>query len=174
TQRIYDTFGIGDRFGFYIDGGHQHCATLPAEAPAITAFVDKFMLGQSDANTDVEVNPYPNLDYARWTSWWGRDPNHDPQFPDNWNTGGTVVLSLERTLGGLSGLSGLSGFNLPGAIPINTGDTIQADYQLLIPNRNNPDATASLVNGNIQADIRCFDGSSYTLTIPLPANQSYA
>ena len=178
TQRIYNTFGIGDRFGFYIDGGHQHCATLPAEAPAITAFVDKFMLGQSDANTDVEVNPYPTLDYARWTAWWGGDPNHDPQFPDNWDTGGTVVLSLDRSPGGPgwfgSPQSPHDAFDLPGSLPINTGDTVQADYQLLIPNRNHPDATASLVNGNIQADIRCFDGSSYTLTIPLPANQSYA
>ena len=30
TQQIYNSFGIGDRFGFYIDGGHNHCATLPA------------------------------------------------------------------------------------------------------------------------------------------------
>jgi hypothetical protein len=29
------------------------------------------------------------------------------------------------------------------------------------------------VNGNIQGDIRCLDGSSYTLTIPLAANPSY-
>ncbi len=48
TQRIYDTLGIGDRFGFYIDGNHGHCATLPAEnAPVIADFVNKFMLGQA-------------------------------------------------------------------------------------------------------------------------------
>ncbi|MBV9181894.1 MAG: hypothetical protein JO356_11335, partial [Acidobacteria bacterium] len=64
TQHIYNTFGVGDRFGFYIDGGHQHCATLPAEAPAIAAFVDKFMLGNMTVSTDVEVTPFPNLDYS--------------------------------------------------------------------------------------------------------------
>ena len=88
------------------------------------------------------------------------------------------MLSLDRAPGGPgwfgSPQSPHDAFDLPGSLPINTGDTVQADYQLLIPNRNHPDATASLVNGNIQADIRCFDGSSYTLTIPLPANQSYA
>ncbi|MGH8295953.1 MAG: hypothetical protein ACRETZ_10745, partial [Steroidobacteraceae bacterium] len=56
---------------------------------------------------------------------------------------------------------------------INTGDTVQAGYQLLIPGTDHPAATASLVHGDIQADIRCFDGSSYTLTLPLGANQSY-
>ncbi len=91
TQRIYNTLGIGDRFGFYIDSGHGHCATLPAESPSIAAFVDKFMLGNATVNTDVEVNPFPALDYQRWTAWWG---SHTPSFPDNWNSGGDVVLSL--------------------------------------------------------------------------------
>lgn len=72
AQRVYNTLGIGDRFGFYIDGGHGHCATLPAEAPAIAAFVDKFLLGDVTANTNVAVNPYKSLDYSRWTDWWGK------------------------------------------------------------------------------------------------------
>lgn len=161
TQRIYDTFGIGDRFGFYIDGGHNHCATLPAESPAITAFVDKFMLGHSEANTDVEVDPYPNLDYQRWTWSWGGAPSAYPKFPDDWNTGGTMVTSLNGV------------FSFPQLLTINSGDTVQAGYQFHIPG-NHPAATASLVNGAITADVRCFDGTSYTLTIPLPASQSYA
>lgn len=71
TQRIYDTFGIGDRFGFYIDGGHRHCATLPAESPVIAAFVDKFLLGKTDVNTNIHVYPsdYDSLNYKRWTQW---------------------------------------------------------------------------------------------------------
>ena len=68
AQKVYNTLGIGDRFGFYVDGGHGHCATLPAEAPAIAAFVDKFLLGDATANTNVEVNPYKSLDYGRWTA----------------------------------------------------------------------------------------------------------
>lgn len=168
TQRVYNTLGIGDRFGFYIDGGHNHCATLPAESPAITAFVDKFMLGQSNVSSDVEVSPYPNLDYRRWTAWWGRGPSQYPQFPDNWNTGGTLVMSL-TTIPPWQGL-----FDLPGFLPINTGDTVAAGYQVQIPGGNNPAATASLANGRITADVRCFDGSSYSLTIPLPRNQSYS
>ena len=169
TQRIYETFGIGDRFGFYIDGGHPHCGTLPAEAPAIAAYLDKFLLGDATANTDVEVNPYPTLDYSRWTAWWGEDRRggHDgdesgevvyPKFPNDWNTIGTVVMSLKHGL----------------HVQINSGDAVLAGYQLAIGGSAHPAATVSLVSGNVQADVRCFDGRSYTLTIPLPTNQSYS
>jgi hypothetical protein len=158
TQQIYNTLGIGDRFGFYIDGGHPHCGTLPAEAPAIASFVNKFMLGQTSGSSDVEVTPFPTLDTSRWTSWWGGDPNNDPPFPNNWNTGGTVVMQMDPGLNGLL---------------INSGDTVKGGYQLQIPGAH-PAATVSLVNGNVQTDVRCFDGSSYTLSIPLTANQSYS
>ena len=186
TQKIYNTLGIGDRFGFYLDGNHGHCATLPAESPAIAGFVDKFMLGQANANTDVEVYPnpadttdygypivvaggnyayyFPTLDYGRWTDWWGSD---NPQFPDNWNTGGTVIASLDN----FPGFPGFFGF--PGSIPINSGDTVEGGYALM-QGGNHPASTVSLVSGaNITADISCFGGSSYTLTIPLPT-QSYS
>jgi hypothetical protein len=152
TQHVYNTLGIGDRFGFYIDGGHGHCTTLPAEAPAIAAFVDKFLLGDATANTNVEVNPYPKLDYSRWTAWWGKQ---HPTFPNNWNPGnGSVIISMTRP------------------IRINSGDTVWAGYALSMPD-GHPAATISLAGGNVQTDVTCPDGSSYTLTIPLP-NQTYS
>lgn len=173
AQKIYNTLGIGDRFGFYIDGNHDHCATLPAEAPAVQAFVDKFLLDKP-ANTDVQVYPnpadtadygypivvgdggysyfFPTIHYQRWTKWWG---SADPVFPDNWSAGGTVVASLN------------------GALQINPADIIEGGYDLLLGGKH-PAATVSLLPGaNISADITCLDGSSYTLTIPLPA-QTYS
>ena len=163
TQQVYNAFGIGDRFGFYIDGGHNHCATLPAEAPEVAGFVDKFMLGNTTANTDVEVFPtgpqnppttfdYTKLDYGRWTAWWG---STDPNFPNDWNPGdGQLVTSMTRPLN------------------VNSGDTVLAGYDLFLGN-NHTAATASLAGGNVQTDISCPDGSSYTLQVPLP-NQSYS
>ena len=175
TQEIYNTLGIGDRFGFYIDGNHGHCATLPAESPAIASFVNKFMLGQTALSSDVEVYPnpadttdygypiisgngnyayfFPAINYRRWTDWWetGR-----PEFPDNWNTGGTVIASLPGSLG-----------------DIHSGDTLAGGYELAMGG-NHPAATVSLVSGaNITADIGCIDGSSFTVSIPLPT-QSYS
>jgi PKD repeat protein len=153
TQQVYNTFGIGDRFGFYIDGGHAHCSTLPPEAPAVSAFVDKFMLGNATADTDVEVTPFPAfLDYSRWTAWWG---STNPEFPNNWNPGdGTVVLSMGNSLN------------------INSGDSVLGGYDLSMLG-DHPAATVSLAGGNVQTDISCPGGSSYTLTIPLPT-QSYS
>lgn len=182
TQRIYNTLGIGDRFGFYIDGNHGHCATLPAESAPIQAFVNKFMLGQMNANTDVEVYPnpadttdygypivvsggndayyFPTMDTGRWTDWWGTG---NPVFPDNWTTGGTVIASLDS----FPGFGGYLGDPF-----ISSGDTVEGGYELTLGGKH-PAATVSLVNGTIQADIACQGGSSYTLTIPLAA-QSYS
>jgi hypothetical protein len=175
TKRIYDTFGIGDRFGFYIDGGHNHCAVPPEQAPAIAAYFDKFLLGDETANTNVAVHPYPELDYRRWTAWWGQHDSHGrrgndgrhghhddesvyPEFPNDWNTEGTVVMSLDRGP----------------PLRIRAGDSVQGGYQVAVRGRTHPAATVSLVSGSVQADVRCFDGRSHTLTIPFPTNESYA
>ncbi|MGH9590917.1 MAG: hypothetical protein ACRD25_11005 [Terracidiphilus sp.] len=158
TQRVYNAFGIGDRFGFYIDGKHRHCSTLPAEAPAIRSFVQKFLFGKTSADTDVEVNPFPNLDYQRWTAWWGTHPGTEPGFPNVWVANGTVVIPLKK------------GFK---HLRIDAGETVQAGYQLRIPG-SHPAATASVLGANVQADIGCADGSSYTLTIPFGAPQTYS
>ncbi|MBN8877733.1 MAG: cadherin domain-containing protein [Sphingobacteriales bacterium] len=79
TKEIFKTLGIGDRFGFYIDGQHGHCAVPNSQVPAISAFVDKFLLGNTSVNTDtVTIHPYPNVDYERWYKWWG---TNNPVFP---------------------------------------------------------------------------------------------
>ncbi len=157
TQKIYDTLGIGDRYGFYIDGGHNHCATLPDEAPAISAFVNRFMLGQT-VSSDVEVNPYPSLDYNRWTWWWRGGPGGEPKFPNDWNSNGTVVMSLDKI-----------GF-LP--LLVSEGNTVEASYQLALGG-SHPAATVGVTGAYVETDVRCFDGTSYTLSIPIPEGQTY-
>lgn len=183
TQIVYNTFGIGDRFGFYIDGGHNHCATLPAEAPAVGAFVNRFLLGDQTANTDVEVFPtnppltydYTKLDYKRWTAWWGWFPNPYPQFPTDWNPGdGTVVMGL-NTNGNTFGwpFGDFWHWGHPN-LRVDNGDAINAGYQVAVRGGTHPAATVTFASGNVQADIRCFDGTSYTVQLPMPENQSYA
>jgi hypothetical protein len=72
TQEIYETLGIGDRFGFYIDGGHGHCAVPASQQPAIDAFYKKFLLGQQ-ADTEIRVFPqtgaYLTIDVGQWIPW---------------------------------------------------------------------------------------------------------
>ncbi len=68
AETVYDALGIPDRFGYTIAGGHGHCALPESRRPAVEAFVDKFMLGIEDANTNVAISPY-NTDLSPWVNW---------------------------------------------------------------------------------------------------------
>ena len=82
AHEVWKQFGIGDRFGFYIDGGHNHCAVPAAQVPVMQAFVDKFLAGITTANTtNVTVNPYPTMNYQRWYQWWGTGNPVLPPLP---------------------------------------------------------------------------------------------
>ena len=57
-------------------------------------------------------------------------------------------------------------------LTINSGDNVLAGYLLSMPGSHQA-TTVSLAGGNVQTDVPCPDGSSYTLRVPLP-NQSYS
>lgn len=95
AHEVYKTFGIGDRFGFYIDGGHGHCSIPNSQRPAIEAFVDKFLLGDLTVNTDITVHPYDYIDYTCWYQWWGTG---NPEFPAE-DTVGSISIYLEPECG---------------------------------------------------------------------------
>jgi hypothetical protein len=177
-QQVYNAFGIGDRFGFIIDGDHGHCSPPSTETAYVAQFVNRYLLGKN-VSTDVEAYPdgpgqptylpsgnggysfsatspsypiyFPTMDYQRWFSWWGTG---NPQFQNSWNTGGTTDLW----------------FNNP--LTINTGDTVEAGYDITMSAASHPAATVQLNNTNVQTDVTCSDGSSYTLYIPL-AKETY-
>ncbi|HTY87119.1 MAG TPA: DUF4082 domain-containing protein [Candidatus Acidoferrum sp.] len=72
--RVYQALGIGDRFGFNVDGGHSHCAFPSDQEPDLHYFLDKFMKDQTSLSQTVRMAPvgYSNIiSYARWTAWWG-------------------------------------------------------------------------------------------------------
>lgn len=73
AQQVYKTLGIGDRFGFNVDGGHQHCFFPNDQTNNLAYFLDKFMLGQTNLSSVVASYPpeYANIDYAKWYAGWG-------------------------------------------------------------------------------------------------------
>ena len=79
TQEVYNALGVGDRFGFYIDGGHNHCAIPESQRPAIEAFVDKFLLGDNNADTDIRVSPY-STDLSPWITWTNPVLSNDSSY----------------------------------------------------------------------------------------------
>lgn len=72
VQEVYKTFGIADRFGFYIDGGHGHCAVPSSQQPSIDTFYKKFLLGQN-VDTDIHVFPqtedFLSVEVDPWIPW---------------------------------------------------------------------------------------------------------
>ncbi|NJB85849.1 hypothetical protein GGR26_001617 [Lewinella marina] len=69
AHEVWKALGVADRFGFSINGGHGHCQ-LPAEQwPEVGAFIDKFLLGDQAADTEVMIHPFKTVDYARWMEW---------------------------------------------------------------------------------------------------------
>lgn len=71
VHEVWKSFGIGDRFGFSILGGHGHCQLPEVQKPEVEAFVDKFLLGKATADTDITHSIYDAVDHARWIEWWG-------------------------------------------------------------------------------------------------------
>lgn len=78
AHKVWEAFGIGDRMGFSIVAGHGHCELPASQYPEVEAFVDKFLLGDTMANTNVAKNPYEYVDDSRWYEWWG---SGNPEFP---------------------------------------------------------------------------------------------
>lgn len=68
AKEVWKTFGVADRFGFSIVAGHGHCQLPDSQRPEVIAFVEKFLLGNKTANTNISISPY-NSDLSRWISW---------------------------------------------------------------------------------------------------------
>jgi hypothetical protein len=67
-QTVYNALGIADRFGYSVVGGHAHCAVPGNQIPEIEAFVEKFLLGNTSANTNIGDTPY-TMDLSGWIAW---------------------------------------------------------------------------------------------------------
>lgn len=91
AHEVWKAFGIADRFGFSIVPGHGHCQLPDMQRPEVEAFVDKFLLGKEDADTDIAISPYESTDYSRWIAWWGKG---EPTFPKV-NREGVETVTLE-------------------------------------------------------------------------------
>lgn len=69
AKRVWETFNIADRFGFSIVGNHGHCILPEQQRPEVEAFIDKFLLGDCETETNVEIHPFANTDYMQWIDW---------------------------------------------------------------------------------------------------------
>jgi hypothetical protein len=75
AQLIFQGLGVADNMGF-ANSGHSHCVANDAEAAYVDAFVQKFLLGQSDTATKVWKVSKPAfgsstlmVDKTKWIDW---------------------------------------------------------------------------------------------------------
>lgn len=70
ARMVWKAFGIEDRMGFSIQGGHMHCMLLESQYPEVEAFIDKFLLGKTDVDTFVsKADMFEDVDYLKWMPW---------------------------------------------------------------------------------------------------------
>ena len=55
AKKVWERFGIADRMGWSIVGGHGHCQLPECQWPEVLAFIDKFLLGREADTSDVHV-----------------------------------------------------------------------------------------------------------------------
>jgi hypothetical protein len=68
ATEVYKALGVPDRVGFSQVGGHSHCAFPTSQSADVAAFVDKFLVGNTSANTSIAKSPY-TTDLTKWITW---------------------------------------------------------------------------------------------------------
>lgn len=69
AREVWKYMGIADRFGFDFSGNHGHCQACDSQNAAIASFVDKFLYGNTKADTNVLIYPH-RVDHQQWLEEW--------------------------------------------------------------------------------------------------------
>lgn len=68
AKEVWRALGVPERFGFSIVAGHPHCVIPQSQREEVVAFVERFLLGDESAQTDIGRSPY-TTDRSRWIDW---------------------------------------------------------------------------------------------------------
>jgi hypothetical protein len=82
AYEVWKALGVPNRFGFSQVGGHDHCQLPDGQRPEVIAFVEKFLLGNPTANTEVAISPY-NTDLSPWITWTTPELSQEPNSIDH-------------------------------------------------------------------------------------------
>ena len=55
VKKVWERFGIGNRIGWSIVGGHGHCQLPERQWPEVQAFIDRFLLGRETDTNDIRI-----------------------------------------------------------------------------------------------------------------------
>jgi len=80
AQEVWNALGVPDRIGFSRIGGHPHCQLPDIQKPEVGAFVEKFLLGNDSANTDISVHPGYTTNLSSWIKWSTPILSNEPSY----------------------------------------------------------------------------------------------
>lgn len=70
ARMVWKAFGIEDRMGFSIQGGHMHCMLPESQYSEVESFIDRFLLGKINVDTSVtKAEAFGDIDYLKWMPW---------------------------------------------------------------------------------------------------------
>ncbi len=70
AREIWKALGVSDNMGVSQVGGHNHCQLPASQQPEVNAFVQKFLLNNASANTQIQKTDgtFP-VETSRWANW---------------------------------------------------------------------------------------------------------
>lgn len=68
AERVWQALGVPERFSFPMVDGHGHCVIPESQRAEVVAFVERFLLGNDNTNTDIATSPY-KTDLSVWFPW---------------------------------------------------------------------------------------------------------
>lgn len=69
ARKVWERFGIADRMGWSIEGGHPHCLLPESQYPEVEAFIDRFLLGKDVPTVVMKAPMFENVDLSRWIKY---------------------------------------------------------------------------------------------------------
>lgn len=79
ARKVWQQYGIEDRCGYSIVAGHGHCQLPQCQYPEVQAFIKRYLLGQQDVDTNVEIAPQSFIDtydVTPWIPWASEQSGH--------------------------------------------------------------------------------------------------
>ena len=70
AHQIWEMMGIPEKMGVSQVGSSQHCGWSGAQQPEVTAYVEKYLVGDAGADTNIlETDGDYDFDEETWLGW---------------------------------------------------------------------------------------------------------
>jgi hypothetical protein len=70
AHMVWEAFGIPDKMGFSQVGHGDHCGFPSSQQPELTAYINKFLIGNGTGNTNImKTDGGLYFDKAKWVNW---------------------------------------------------------------------------------------------------------